>query len=121
MNKVIFDSHVLSSWQKIDPEGWQNIVADLIMTFLEVVPQQFAQLRSQLNKKNFVEVRKISHSLKSACGNVGAESARDILNQIEMDESITEEKMQELVGSLDEIFLKTQAEMVNFKKLIQAD
>lgn len=121
MQRLIINRSSLEIWQEIDSDGWRALVNDIIDTFFEIGPTQYITLKEAWSESNFKEVKSIAHSLKSSCGNVGAEEAQHILNEIELSCSKEEhDKLSGLFKRLEVVFVETTKQLVDFKKVNQA-
>jgi two-component system sensor histidine kinase/response regulator len=122
MDKKMFNESALISWKDVDSSGWQNIVGEIIRMFFEVAPVQYSFLKSSISSQSLSGVRIAAHTLKSSCGNVGAELAHSILDQIEKEADASETKnLEKLLFELDPIFNQSQAELKIFlDKLYEA-
>lgn len=100
MSRKLFNEAALAAWKEIDRENWKVIALELIHVFLEIAPGQMTQLCNYWNAKDIEGVKQVAHSLKSSCGNVGAEEAHDLLSAIEKAAMIQDKK------SLEQLMLK---------------
>lgn len=83
MSRVIFNEQVLFSWKQFDAENWRSYAREILLLFLDIAPVQFRQLTDSWSMRNIEGIRRAAHTLKSSCGNVGAEAAQHIFEQIE--------------------------------------
>ena len=96
--KKILNIETLQSWQVVDPDNWQILVQDLIQLFSTVGKVQHSELQSMWKAGDRIGLSKVAHSLKSSCGNIGAELAHEKLDQIEKTAAeLSEEQLHEQI------------------------
>lgn len=74
---------LLEVWKEVDPTGWVDIVKDILNVYLDSVPQDFQKFILAREEKNFQEMQRIAHSLKSSSGNVGAQRLQFLFQNVE--------------------------------------
>lgn len=102
--KKLFNPETLDLWKQIDAENWQNLIDEIIEMFFKTNEYQFKNLTTAWNNKDYNLVRRSAHTLKSSCGNVGAEKSFEILDTIERR---IENKQIEGIENLMNDFFKT--------------
>ena len=50
-----------------------KLVNEILLLFLDTIPEQMGTLRSAIEEKNYELIQHISHSLKGSAGNISAE------------------------------------------------
>lgn len=83
MEKKLFNSSHLEDWKEVDQENWRTLVCDILQLFLDSTPERFDGLMLAWRFQQWHIVREAAHALKSSCGNVGAQWAHELLNEIE--------------------------------------
>ena len=83
MKKEILNPNTILLWKEVDPDNWQTLVRDILETFLTVGRGQHQLLLKAWKSKDLEAIGKAAHILKSSCGNVGADEAFELLNEIE--------------------------------------
>lgn len=97
--------------ERIRNVGGTVLVDKLLTYFLTSAPSRFQQLTEAIHHDDWKAVEYHAHSLKSSSGNVGADSLRFILNEIEV---AAEEERGEAVRAA-EVSLET-----HFDEFLQA-
>jgi two-component system, sensor histidine kinase and response regulator len=64
-------------------EGDEEFLADLVSLFLEDIPRQISILEEALGNNNTFHCERVSHSIKGASANLGAESLRMVATEME--------------------------------------
>lgn len=116
MSKKIFNELVLQAWKDVDLENWQKIANELGEIFFKIAPPQYVNMMESYSNKDFEGVRIAAHTLKSTCGNVGAEKAHEILDQIEQSAKLAEaaNNLHQLIENLSPVFEQSQSELKKF-------
>lgn len=115
-NKKILNDETLKNWQKIDPENWQLLVQELIKLFSTVGREQYLELQSKWENNDRQGLCRIAHSLKSSCGNIGAELAHEKLDQLEKNApDLSQSDLNKMLLEFNEIFMMTITEVANYK------
>lgn len=83
MNEEFINRKLLEVWKEVDPTGWVEIVKDILNVYLTSVPNDFQKFILAKEQKNFVEMQRIAHSLKSSSGNVGAQQLQYLFQNVE--------------------------------------
>ncbi len=115
MDKELFNIEVLEAWKDIDPNRWQQLVLEIIQIFFDTAPQQYSSMRMAYAQKDFINMKKLAHSLKSSCGNVGAQSSFLLLSAIENISESETTQMRELFQKIDPIFAQTLERLTIYK------
>ncbi len=68
---------------RIRKAGGEPLLDKLLEYFLASAPTRYRQLVTAMDRDDWKEVEFHAHALKSSSGNVGAETLRGILNEIE--------------------------------------
>jgi signal transduction histidine kinase/DNA-binding response OmpR family regulator len=79
----VIDSKVLDSIRSLQAEGAQNILAQIILLYLDDTPQKLKELDHALDQNDNEQILTIAHSLKSSSANVGAMNLSRIFKQFE--------------------------------------
>lgn len=119
--KSYLNKSQLENWKEVDPENWVTHVCELSHVFFEVAPVQVQGLKQSLEKGEVEKVGKYAHTLKSSCGNVGADSARIIFQKIEdaaHNKDLTQ--IQSLMNEAFSLFEISVAELKEYVQKIQA-
>jgi HPt (histidine-containing phosphotransfer) domain-containing protein len=121
VSRKILNESTLAAWKEIDKDNWQKLVAEIATIFFEVGALQFSQLSQFWAIKDLEGIKKTAHSLKSSCGNVGAEEAHYLLDLIERAAEAGElDKLPELMGKLPAIFIESNALLRKYIQEYQA-
>jgi len=121
MRQQTINQNTLLQWKKIDEKNWFTFAREIADLFFEIGPQQFEKLQIAATQNDLVEVRKAAHTLKSSCGNVGAEIAQNLFAQIELAASENrEEHVKNLLAQAPLIFAECGTELRQFIKINQA-
>jgi HPt (histidine-containing phosphotransfer) domain-containing protein len=75
----------------------ENVIQDLLQTFIEEGSRQIDEMGSALETANFELISRLAHTLKGSSGNLGALQLSDLCFQLEKAAEKTET---EIVGSL---------------------
>ena len=119
MNQPIINKSMLEVWKEVDSQNWKALVHDIINIFFEFGPDQYKELKDVWENKNYEKAGALAHSLKSSCGNVGAELASHILGQIEKTVLKGDYKQAgDLMNQLLPVFESTINELNEFRKTI---
>ena len=80
-------SHVLKVFDKEfllkNLEGDEELIAEVIRSFMETVPEKILELDAMLKKKDYTGAGKTAHYIKGSCLNIGAEAAGQAAAAIE--------------------------------------
>lgn len=89
----------LEKLNQISVPGEADLVEELIITFLRILPQTLNQLAEQIKLANYEKASRAAHSLKSAARTLGAESLADQCQLIEAEflKQVTSERAQEML------------------------
>lgn len=120
MKGALFKPEALEVWKEINPQNWNQIVNELIEIFVETGPAQLVQLREACQKEDLVAVRKLAHTFKSGCANVGAESCYMIMCEIEYNTALQKNEIHSRLQEFEPQFKKFLADVVEYRKGIQA-
>jgi HPt (histidine-containing phosphotransfer) domain-containing protein len=66
------DPDVLQSIRQVQEHGEPDLLTELANLFLEDAPQQLEVLRKALDDGDASSVKRVAHTLKGSCGNMGA-------------------------------------------------
>lgn len=77
------DLTVLESLLQVQVPGEPNLLVELIDLFIKETPAKLDTLRTALQQKDYVQVRRISHNLKGGSGSLGANPMMKICAEIE--------------------------------------
>jgi HPt (histidine-containing phosphotransfer) domain-containing protein len=119
--KKVFNEESLMAWKTIDSQNWMSFVSEITNVFFDVGKIQIDSLKSAWLEKDYAKVGQIAHSLKSTCGNVGAERAHELLDQIES--AIAKKDLANLdsmMEKIDPLFNESASNVFEFVKKNQA-
>ena len=109
------------AWQDVDSLNWKVLVAEIVTTFFDASRSQTEKLHKAWSARNLPEVAKAAHALKASCGNVGAQEASQILDQVEIASSKNEiETVQALMEKFPPIFAESCIQISEFAVKLQA-
>lgn len=77
------DWEVIEDLKKLDLDGSQNLIRGLFEMFIPMVPERIKVLRSFLGMKDYENVKREAHVLKSSGGNLGATRFSKICAELE--------------------------------------
>jgi len=120
MKGVLFKPEALDIWKEINPDKWQKIVNELIEIFVATGPTQLQQIQEACQKEDLVAIRKLAHTFKSGCANVGAESCYMIMNDIEYNASLKLPEINSRVQEFEMQFDGFLKDVAKYQKQIQA-
>lgn len=111
LDRKILNPEHLETWKLVAEASWQKMIAEIISIFFDFASGQHFELKKALIAGDFKKVKRVAHSLKSSCGNVGAEQAYDILDKIENLDEKQNESIAGLLKLFDRVFELTCAEL----------
>ena len=114
--KPVFNPETLNAWKEIDSAGWQKVTGELIDIFFNNSAAQFEGLKASWNSGDHRRMREIAHSLKSSCGNVGAEEAHRLLNLIEHSAAMALDELDAHLQKLEGVFARTLTELKSYRE-----
>jgi two-component system sensor histidine kinase/response regulator len=120
MSQKILNIETLEAWQEIDSLGWQKLVREILDIFFQTSQQQYESLKHAFVQKDWEMVKSTAHTLKSTCGNVGAEYSHWILNEIENKALPEPAAAVELMNKLQPIYEQTIIYLSDYHKKLQA-
>jgi CheY-like chemotaxis protein len=77
------DLSVVESLLQIQVPGEPNLLLELIDMFVKDTPKKLDSLRNALQQSDFVEVRRVAHTLKGSSGSLGANQMMKICAEME--------------------------------------
>ncbi|HJQ27712.1 MAG TPA: response regulator, partial [Rubrobacter sp.] len=77
------DRGVLAALRDLQEEGEPDLLKDLMELFLADVPLQLAVLRKAFEAGDVPSVKRVAHTLKGSCGNMGAASMEALCTELE--------------------------------------
>lgn len=114
-NLKIFNRDALDAWREVDPNDWKTITKNILDLFLQIGEQQYQDLEQTWKNKNLDQLIKKAHTLKSSCGNVGAEIAHQILNNIEKNAmNLSQEEIEEMLIEFNKVFSEVKLQIKNY-------
>lgn len=117
----ILTAEHLEAWQQIDPENWRGIVSEIYDVFLAHELRKFAEIMEAWKIRDLEKISRVAHSLKSSCGNVGAEKAKTLLHEIEhLARHARSDDLRLPLRRLEEVFPQTVLALAALKEKIQA-
>lgn len=78
-----FDESVLAEWGKLDPEGYNQIVLNLLELFFQMHQKNETELTAALASLDTDRLIAVVHKMKSNFGNIGAIAAHSVLSEAE--------------------------------------
>lgn len=94
-----------------------SLLVELIDLFLSDSKNTLMHLKSAIDSDDFNKIEKYAHKLKGSCANLGADSLKNLCQQIE-DESYVgnKERMVELLKKVEMIYEKVLKKLNEIKK-----
>lgn len=121
MKKNLLNLKTLTAWQEIDELNWKVLVTELVNIFFHAGGLQMEELNNAWSNRNLDKVQRAAHALKSSCGNVGAQMAFHLLDQIEDASANNDiEKVGALMVEFQPIFFESCAQVSEFAVTLQA-
>jgi PAS domain S-box-containing protein len=77
------DRSVLASLRELQEEGEPDLLGELAALFLVDVPNQLETLRQALEAGDISSARRVAHTLKGSCGNMGAKRMATICAELQ--------------------------------------
>jgi HPt (histidine-containing phosphotransfer) domain-containing protein len=74
---------VLKELRDLEKQTNQNIVSEMVTEFIIDAGKGVGEMRAHLEAKKYMELAKISHTLKSSSANIGAVEMSKICSEIE--------------------------------------
>jgi HPt (histidine-containing phosphotransfer) domain-containing protein len=68
-------------------EGSSTFIHEILEMFVDVIPKSMNELEESLDKKDWANVKLVSHRMKPSFGFVGVKSAEDLMQRIEKNAS----------------------------------
>lgn len=116
MKPNLVNINVLRSWQDVDPNRWQQIALDVLNIYFENSDVHYKKILSAVNKKDFEQIKTSAHTLKSSCGNVGAEHAFQLLDEVEMAINMQNfDSIWKILTEFKDVFQKTQYALLDYQ------
>jgi HPt (histidine-containing phosphotransfer) domain-containing protein len=81
--RAVLDHDVLANLRKLTPPGEPDVLAEVLLLFLDEVPPRITRLRNAWAAGNIEEVHRAAHSLKGSAGNIGARRLYDVCNRLD--------------------------------------
>lgn len=79
----IFDHRVIKELRDLEKQTNQNIVSEMVTEFITDAGRSVGEMRTNLEAKKYMELAKISHTLKSSSANIGAVEMSKICSEVE--------------------------------------
>jgi len=118
--KILSADH-LRTWQQIDPENWRSIVDEIYGVFFDSELRKFGDIMEAWKLRDLERISRVAHSLKSSCGNVGAEKAKTLLHEIEhLAFHAREKDLRICMLRLQEVFPQTVVALAALREKIHA-
>ena len=109
------EASVLLSWRELNPDGWQEVVGEIINIFLEHGPRQHGVLLKAHSRRDRQGIAAAAHTLKSSCGNVGAMRASRLLETIENGVAVLAwHEVDALISELEQALSESHADLHAF-------
>lgn len=77
------DLTVIETLQQVQVPGEPNLLVELIDLFVSEAPTKLDNLRTALQQKDYVQVRRVAHNLKGGSGSLGANPMMKVCAEIE--------------------------------------
>lgn len=77
------DPEAIEQLRFLEDEDQPNVVAELVMLFVEHVPPKLAAIKDGIARGDADAVKKAAHSLKGSSANVGAMGMQQVCEKIE--------------------------------------
>lgn len=92
--------------------GDEEMFAEICQLFLQHAPNQVQAIEQYLSAKDYENLSRVAHSLKSSAGSVGAEALRALAEQLEKDaKSANLEQVSPILQSLKDEFTRVIQEL----------
>ncbi len=89
-------------------------IKDMIKMFIDLMPEYFDELQGYYNDKNWTELGKQAHKMKTPVAYFGVETLRDLLSNIESqmrDNDISETELTDILQKIDALILASIGEL----------
>lgn len=107
------DQNALQQTHEIDPSG--ELFKELRRLYFEIAPQEIRKLRRAAENKNFEEMSRIAHSLKSTSRNTGCQRMSIICQWIEKLKSYDSRALSIWIDELERLFKESQGVLNNYE------
>ncbi|MFY9223768.1 MAG: response regulator [Blastocatellia bacterium] len=113
------DLSVVESLLQIQVPGEPNLLLELIDMFVKDAPKKLDILRNALQQSNFVEVRRIAHTLKGSSGSLGANQMMKICAEMEQRcKNNSFEGLENLLLQLEMEFIRAESVLLHEREKI---
>jgi CheY-like chemotaxis protein/HPt (histidine-containing phosphotransfer) domain-containing protein len=101
---------------QVKKDNQDDIVEELIDTFLDFTPMRISLLREVVSQNNEDLSEHLAHTLKAACATVGALKMTKLCKKLEVvNRSASEQERSNLVVAIGDEFLKVKEKLLEFK------
>jgi HPt (histidine-containing phosphotransfer) domain-containing protein len=108
----IIDSDKIQELSDIDEDGSNSTLKELIQMYLGNMPQRISDLKKLLEEKNYSELKKMAHFIRSSSLSFGAEKLSSIAFNIEYaKENFTHDEFSCHIFELEDAFLEVKKEL----------
>ena len=114
---MVFMSEMDLSYLEEISGGDAEFIQDMIETFLEETPKDLNEMKVKCHDKNWVEVGKLAHKLKSSIKMFGFESLKNAAVQLEKDGKDLS-AVDSIPGKLDSFYALADLAMVELRAKI---
>jgi HPt (histidine-containing phosphotransfer) domain-containing protein len=126
MNFSEIDMNQISRLTDPSRGGSDELVVGLVDIFLSQVPERIILLNKAVTSKNFVEVERIAHKLKSGAAYVGAQKSSELAATLEkaakkLEDTITTQTATALIENLDQVQKELNSLIAFKRKLANKD
>jgi HPt (histidine-containing phosphotransfer) domain-containing protein len=115
MSMQIIDSERIKELSDIDEDGSNSTLKELIQMYLENMPQKISDLKKLLEDKNYSELKKLAHFIRSSSLSFGAEKLSSIAFNIEYaKENFTHDEFSRHIFELENAFVEVKKELEKY-------
>lgn len=79
-----FDANALAKLRELDPEGSENLLDNILRSFLDTVPADIESMQAALLRQDGAALRMTAHSIKSSSAYLGALRLSDLCKELEL-------------------------------------
>lgn len=111
------DIGAIEKLKKLQKPGRPSLLTNLITLYFESAHESMKSIRTSAQKNDLQGLSAAAHSLKSSSANLGAQAFADICLELEKlgEGEVPAEKLNELILSLEDEFVKVLSELEGFK------
>ncbi|MBC7464668.1 MAG: response regulator [Bdellovibrio sp.] len=117
-NENPLDSKIFDEIRKVGKISNSNLLEEITEIFLQETPKRFAEVDLALDLKDYKEVARVCHHLKSSCHGVGAKKMSNLCSMIE--DGYNKQNVTGILEQLAELkieFKKVEGYLITLKKI----